>query len=254
MPKLNPLSLAKFQDISWEEFIEKSEFTEECIISSEFGPINKALTTIFHDKIIKDFSLKEGLNDKKKILLFSFYLNTVFTRLQLSQEHLQFHMIGIFLFLIELEEEFKERKNKSDKKTNLDRDLIVVKRFFFQLKRRIFNIFLYFNCLPRDLESYLNEFKELTKNNTITIGVNMFSGELNKIISRMEFKKQRCLLEYFKHYSVLQEKSGNMSKTECIRAYFAQIPFCLSDTIKKNKEILNKNAAEFLLELEENKN
>ena len=100
MPPLKSLNIEKFRDISWNEFLETSEFYEECVMSSKFGPLNEPPKSVLFDETIKDFIVKQYLSKKKKIILFSIYLNSIFTRLTRLNEISFTHLSSLFFFLI----------------------------------------------------------------------------------------------------------------------------------------------------------
>ena len=249
MPILQPLSIAKFRDISWTEFLETEEFSEECFMSSEFGPLDEPPATFLYDKIIRDFVANKNLTKKKKIVLFSFSLNSFFTRLKFCESTINIHIIGVFLFLIELEEQFEKPIIKKGKKTNFNKDEILLRKFFFDLKRRVFNIFLYFQCYPKALEEHLENLIASLANIDLFRGItiNVSKNDLDNLVARLQFKKKRCLLEYFKHYTWFQEKSGAFINYSAAFQYYDQVPLCIKDIVIKNKDILfSKKASEIL--------
>ena len=138
-----------------------------------------------------------------------------------------------------MEEKFEKPK---DKKTKLDKDEIIIRKFFFDLKRRVFNMFLYFHCYPADLEltlyNIINFFEKANRN--------LSRHEIDKINSNLHLKKQRCLLEYFKHYTWIKEKSGELVILSQAKKYFEQTPFCIYAIIEKDRSLFSQIARQTL--------
>ena len=119
-------------------------------------------------------------------------------------------MVGLFFILLELEKFFEDFIKPILPSEN---NKIFEKRFYLDIKKRIFNIFYYFGIGPETLNFWLNSLLLFIINNKINFKFSITSEELDWVIEDCETRKKSLILEFNKQFNYNFKKNNIVKKT-----------------------------------------
>lgn len=210
MKKLQRECPTDYRYITITDFLEKDDFNQECYFQMPFGfdlAEKKAVTTIWHQKTFNKLKLDLNLNTnvKKTLMLFHFYANTSYVNIRRDLKNSKLHLVGLFLILIELEKFFE---NSIRPLLLSESNKIFEKRYYLDIKRRIFNIFYYFDCFPETLNFYLNSLVLFIIKKHKKLKLRVTPQEISVIITDLNQRKKQLILEYNQQFHYMVAKNG----------------------------------------------